>query len=218
MVKHSYLLITAFVFGFYYIFFLPNQLSEIFTLFFKVVPMLCFIAFVALTEAYKTDSYKKYIFIGLIFCTLGDLTLHWFVVGLSLFLIGHIFYIIAFLKIKKMPTPKTITLALLFFGVIMCAWVVGNIVKSGDIILSIAVITYIGIILTMAWSAFQTTLLSAIFGALFFLTSDSILALNRFVTDIKFSSFLIMSTYYTAQILFAISVSKHFANRKKMLE
>ncbi|GEK32871.1 lysoplasmalogenase [Kurthia sibirica] len=218
MIKYIYLLFTAVIFAIYYIFFLPPLFSETLTLFFKVIPMICFIVFVALTDRGSNDAYKKWLLIGLIFCTIGDVTLRWFIFGLSSFLIGHIFYIIAFLQIKKVPTPKTATLLLLLFGIVICGWVVGNIIKSGDLLLSVAVITYIAIILTMAWASFQTASLTVIFGALFFLLSDSILALNRFVTDIHYSSFLIMSTYYTAQILFTISVSKHFANRKKMLE
>ena len=51
------------------------------------------------------------------------------------------------------------------------------------------------------------------FGALFFVISDSILALNKFYTPLKKSSFIIMFTYLVAQYLIVIGILK--LNTKK---
>ena len=45
----------------------------------------------------------------------------------------------------------------------------------------------------------------ALIGALFFVTSDSILSINTFYISIGYSSELIMSTYYAAQLFIAVS-------------
>jgi len=43
-------------------------------------------------------------------------------------------------------------------------------------------------------------------GAVFFMLSDSLLAINRFVTPLPLSGLWVLSTYYTAQILIVLHV------------
>ena len=50
-------------------------------------------------------------------------------------------------------------------------------------------------------------------GAIIFVASDSILALNKFYATLQYSSFLIMLTYLTAQYLIVIGILK--LNKKK---
>lgn len=209
------ILIFAFLSACYYIFFLPENISFVVTMFFKALPIMCFLLLALLSNP---TPEKMWIPVALFTCAIGDVTLHWFIVGLSFFLLGHIFYIVAFTKTRRISPPKTAMLILLALGIIMAAWVAGNVFKSGNYILTVAILCYIGVILTMALSAIQTKNKIIISGAILFLLSDSILALNMFVADIKYSSILIMTTYYSAQCLFALSVSKHSVNRNKMLE
>lgn len=218
MGKHSYLFLIAFIFGIIYVFFMPESPSFIFEITIKVIPMICFILYVVLLPKEFKTTYTKWLLTGLIFCTLGDATLRWFIIGLTFFLIGHICYIFAFLSIKEIAPPKIAMLILLLYGIVMAAWIVGNVLKSGDLILSVSVIFYISVILTMVWAAMQTKKITVLMGAILFLISDSILALNMFVTNIDYSTLFIMSTYYYAQFLFAISVTKHFVIRRKVLE
>lgn len=213
-----YLFLIALIFGVIYIFFMPNPTSLFLGIFIKIVPLLCFILFIILLPPTLNSPFKNWLTYGLLFCMFGDATLHWFLVGLFFFLVGHICYIIAFLKIKVVSPSKVAMLLLLFYGIIIAAWVVGNIFKSGNALLTIGVIIYIAVILTMVWAALQTQQTTLIMGALLFLISDSILALNMFVTSIDHSTLLIMSTYYTAQFMFTISVTKHFAFRREVLE
>lgn len=213
--QKTIILLLAFLSACYYIFFLPENTSFIIAMFVKALPILCFLLLVLLSNPTRE---QLWIAIALFTCAIGDVTLHWFIVGLVFFLFGHIFYIVAFTRIRKVPPPKTAMLLLLALGIVMAAWVGGNVFKSGNYVLTVAILCYIAVILTMALSAIQTKNKIIISGAILFLLSDSILALNMFVADIKHSSILIMTTYYSAQCLFALSVSKHSVNRNKMLE
>lgn len=218
MSNNKYLFLIALIFSVIYIFFMPNTPSFFMSIFIKIVPLLCFIIFVILLPSSLDSSFKNWLTYGLLFCMFGDATLHWFIIGLVFFLLGHICYVIAFLKIKIIAPSKIAMLLLLFYGVIMAAWIVGNILRSGNALLTASIIFYIAVILTMVWAALQTKRPTIIMGAILFLISDSILALNMFVTSIDHPTLLIMSTYYIAQFLFTISVTKHFAIRREVLE
>ena len=54
--------------------------------------------------------------------------------------------------------------------------------------------------------------------AFLFLVSDSIIALNRFAVRIPDSAAYIMSTYYTAQLIFAITAIRDKSAKVKMSE
>lgn len=218
MITRYYLLLIGAFFAIFYIFFMPDSAPLLFSIIIKIIPMLCLLVFLVLLPDEMNDSFKKWITLGLFFCMLGDATLHWFLIGLTFFLLGHFFYILAFLEIKEKQASKWAVLLLLVYGIILSAWIIGNVLRSGNLILSIAIILYVAFILTMLWSSLQTNIATILMGALLFLFSDSILALNMFVTDIHYSTLFIMSTYYTAQFMFTISVLIHFVNRRKVLE
>jgi uncharacterized membrane protein YhhN len=67
--------------------------------------------------------------------------------------------------------------------------------------------------MVMGWQAAEMWLrwsdlsaLAAMLGAIFFMLSDSTLALNKFRAPVYQSSVVIMSTYWAAQLLIAWSV------------
>jgi uncharacterized membrane protein YhhN len=71
---------------------------------------------------------------------------------------------------------------------------------------------YMLAILLMGWQAANqmlatgtTAALMALAGALLFLVSDSVLALNRFRKAVPAAQVIILSTYYAAQMLIALS-------------
>lgn len=218
MSKHNYLFLIALIFSLIYIFLLPDSISLLSGIIIKIIPLLCFLLYIFLLPSTVSTPFKNWLTLGLFFCMIGDATLHWFMIGLSFFLLGHICYIVAFLKLKEVSPSKIAMLTLLLYGIIMAAWIVGNVFRSGNIVLSIAVIVYIAVIMTMVWAALQTKQIMIIMGAILFLISDSILALNMFVTSIDHSTLLIMMTYYSAQFLFTLSVAKHFAIRREVIE
>lgn len=150
---------------------------------------------------------------ALIFSWLGDVFLmyenissKYFVVGLLSFLTAHILYSILFFKVGKSPMTKAfwaVLSLLLIYGAFLFSQI-----QAGLGALKIPVIFYIAIILMMALTAFgrkgkvPTHSFNLVFvGALFFMASDSILAINKFLTPFPYSHLLIMGTYAAAQFM-----------------
>lgn len=165
----------------------------------------------ALSEPIST-LYRTLIVIGLLFSLGGDIFLmlpgNTFVWGLVSFLVAHLFYIAAYYS--RSGFHVTLWLLALFIlygaGLLTLLWPhVGA--------LRIPVIIYALVLLIMGWQAAEqwwtlrdsSALLAAV-GALLFLASDSILALNKFRAPVPQRDLLIMSTYYSAQLLIAWSV------------
>lgn len=211
------LLAFIFLFAIIYIFEIGIQNSD-YILIFKIIPMILIIILALTTKTANIKKYHTLIIIGLIFCTIGDYTLQWFIVGLSFFLIGHIFYISAFFTTNEQKPPKSLLIGLIIYGLIMAIIIPGGLLKDGETVLAIAVTVYIAVILTMGWSAWRTNSKFAIIGAALFIISDTVLAINRFTYDIPFSGEIIMITYYGAQLLLALSISQYSVNRNKVIQ
>ncbi|MEK5330211.1 lysoplasmalogenase [Lysinibacillus sp. FSL W8-0992] len=211
------LLTFIILFGLYYIFFF-SHIDQSLKLIFKVIPMILIIIMAATQKAQSIKKYQLLIVIGLIFCMVGDYTLQWFLIGLSSFLIGHIFYIFAFSSTNEQPVPTWAKIVLLLYGVLMAGWIATTVFKSGETILTFAVLAYISIILTMGWTAIRTRSTFAIIGAILFIASDSYLAINKFVMPLPFSHEVIMMTYYSAQILIALSILQYSEIRSKVVQ
>lgn len=209
-------ILLGLIFGFslFYIFFI-SLIPDAMVMSFKLIPMLLIITLAICKRAGNVSKFKILIIIGLIFCAIGDYTLQWFLLGLTSFFIGHIFYISAFSTTNEKPVPISIKISLFCYGAIMAIWIGSTVFKQGDGILSIAVALYIAVILTMGWTAVRTGSKFALIGALSFILSDSILAINKFVIDVPFSHQAIMLTYYLAQLLIALSISQYSAFRGK---
>ena len=79
--------------------------------------------------------------------------------------------------------------------------------------MKIPIIIYISIIAIMGWMAIERlnsiptlgTFLAAI-GAVLFMMSDAVLALNKFRKPFVSAELIVLTTYFTAQWLLAISV------------
>lgn len=203
------LIALFFIFGLYYIF-LFDTIDPSLKMLFKLLPMLLLITLAFTTKVPIKAPYYWLISTGLIVCAIGDYTLQWFIVGLSFFLTGHIFYIFAFRSTTVQKTPLYAKALLAVYGAAMLAWITGSLFANGDTVMAIAVIAYIAVILTMGWMSFRTGSTLAIFGAMLFITSDSILAINKFMFPVDFAHELIMLTYYGAQFLLMLSITQYF--------
>ncbi|HET9056798.1 MAG TPA: lysoplasmalogenase [Chitinophagaceae bacterium] len=153
----------------------------------------------------------KLIIMGLFFSFAGDVFLLWdkyFIPGLLCFLTTHILYIVYFVKtanksgwyIKKHPFA-------IFFPLIYVASLVWLLFPFLDA-LKIPVIIYALVIGTMFLSTINLykkvkspTYIYFISGAIFFVLSDSLLAINKFYTPFSYAGVTIMLTYCTAQYL-----------------
>jgi uncharacterized membrane protein YhhN len=165
---------------------------------------------------------KKWILIGLFFSWLGDLFLLldskvpiFFIVGLGSFLITHIFYILYFLSIEN-SSPSLLKKQPLLIVLTLCygsALVVLLFPYLGD--LKIPVILYAAVICTMLLCSLHISRkLPApsnsyfVAGALLFVLSDSLLAINKFYQPFAFAGTLIMLTYCAAQFYIVMGFIK----------
>lgn len=185
-----------------YIFFISDQVL------FKLIPMLLIIYHAYLQIPSKKSFTHWLVLIGLFFCMLGDGLLgKWFVIGLTAFLIGHLFYMAAFFSCWKFSKIRFGTFILIIlYGLLIGTKLMDGLVTQGNDALMGPVLFYLIVISLMAWAAIMTRNKWAIIGSLLFVVSDSILAWNMFISDITFSRLFIMTTYYGAQFLIAQSI------------
>ncbi len=155
---------------------------------------------------------------ALVFSLFGDILLmfvaqsqHFFTAGLVTFLLAHIMYILVFLKHRKKAH------SVVGFLVLLLIYALGlfYLLKDGLGEMLIPVIVYMIVILGMATTAFlrknKVSRLShnlVFVGAICFMVSDSILALNKFYQPIPFSNVSIMVTYALAQYLIVLGILK----------
>ncbi|MFC0605519.1 lysoplasmalogenase [Winogradskyella pulchriflava] len=171
-------------------------------------------------------SVKRLTLLALLFSLLGDVLLmfvdtseHFFTFGLVAFLTAHIMYVLVFLKHRnKEKSPFGFIAILLIYAA--CLF---NFLKDGLGDMLIPVIVYMIIILTMATTAFlrknRVNILSyglVFLGALSFMISDSILALNKFYQPIPLSNISIMLTYALAQFLIILGILKISVTNSKV--
>lgn len=191
-----------------YIFLIPSDPMSI-KLLFKLIPMWLILIYGYLRSPVKRKRYHFYILIGLFFCMLGDGLLSMFVIGLSAFLIGHLFYTASFLSRWHFSKLRfAIIIPLTVYGVYMGRELVHALIGDGKEGLIIPVILYLIVISFMAFSAMMTGHPWVILGSLLFVVSDSILSWNMFISDVTYSGPFIMTTYYAAQFLLAYSLGK----------
>ena len=207
-----YLLITAFN---------QEEIARILKPF--LLPLL--VVAVYLSEKFKT---KTLLLTALTFSWIGDVILLfadkgeiYFILGLVAFLVSHVFYIVLF---SKQAISKTIKNKISFGAgigliVIYFLMMISTLApKLGS--LTIPVVIYAVVISTMLFYAlkgsFQWNTIpyqSVLIGAIFFISSDSILAFNKFDQPIPYASFLIMITYLAAQFCIVWGILK--LNQKK---
>lgn len=189
-----------------YIFVIPSDPHAV-KLLFKLIPMWLMIAYAYLQIPVPRRRDHVLLVLGLFFCMLGDGLLDWFVVGLTAFLIGHLFYMASFFRNWQFSKIRLATAApIALFGLFMGRELVRALIHDQSDSLIIPVIFYICVISLMTWSAMMTGNKLAMIGSLLFTVSDSILSWNMFVSAVEFSNVLIMITYYAAQFCIASSI------------
>lgn len=214
------LIATIIITGFVYIFFIPTEPVS-FKIFMKLIPMMLIIVLAIMTRNLFSTTYKRIVIIGLVTCMVADGIIYWFLAGLITFFIGHIFYIVAFRHMTRKSIPKWAATLLILYGLFMAIWVAGSQFHVGNVVLGVAIIAYIFIISAMGWMAIRTGLPLAIMGALFFIFSDSVLAIDRFIYAVPNRDAFVMLSYYVAQFCIALSVGsrvvKYSVNRKNLI-
>lgn len=214
------LLSAIIIMGVIYIFFIPPDPVG-YKIFMKLIPMALIIMFAAMTPPLVSREYKRIIIAGLFVCMIADGVIYWFMAGLITFFIGHLFYIFAFKSASRKRVPIWAAVLLVLYGAVIAIWIAGSQFAVGEPILGAAIIAYIAVILTMGWMAIRTRMPLAITGALLFMFSDSVLAIDRFVLEIPYRDAFVMMTYYAAQVFIAASIGsrvvKYSVNRNNLI-
>lgn len=177
---------------------------------------------------YFQSPNRSFLFVmALVFCWLGDVLLLfqgelYFMLGLAAFLIGHLLYILCYRhfrwaeKANELLGPQKVRFS---FPIVLAG--TGLVVilypSLGD--LKIPVLIYALVLTVMALNALfrynRTTTKSFLFvfmGAVLFMLSDSLLAINKFYASFSSAGALIMMTYCVAQFLIVEGISLHEKN------
>ena len=125
--------------------------------------------------------------------------------GLGAFLVAHLFYIAAFIRQPVFLRSRLPVIAAI--GVYGLAMAIILLPRLGDMLLPVTV--YLIIIIGMGISASlgSTNHTLVIVGACFFILSDSLIAINRFLLPLPLSGYLVMGTYYAAQMLITLGAA-----------
>ncbi len=167
--------------------------------------------FIAATSSIKSKL-KKLIVLALIFSWGGDVLLMFqgqkdifFLLGLSSFLLAHIFYIVFFHHIRLSEGIKSniwILLLVVIYYAALIAWLSPYL---GDMTLPVRI--YGVVISFMLMLALHMLFIQEkpagrwlMIGALLFVISDSVLAVNKFYESFELSGLVIMFTYGLAQL------------------
>lgn len=199
-----------------YIFVIPSDPFAL-KLLFKLIPMWLILLYAYLQLPAEKKKLHWIIWIGIFFCMLGDGLLVWFVIGLTAFLIGHLFYLTGFLRSWSYSPLRLYSFIPLALFAIVMGWIMATaLIANDNQHLMAPVLLYILVISMMTWSAIMTGHKWLIIGAILFMISDSILAWNMFVSSVTYSGPLIMITYYSAQFLIAHSLKTVEGSRGRL--
>jgi uncharacterized membrane protein YhhN len=177
----------------------------------KSLPVLALAATVA---AAAGSTYGRLVAAGLVASAVGDVCLVFpsgFLFGLGAFLLGHLCYVGAFAGGAVVTGPSVlaaVVLGVLAGGMLRYLW--PHVRARG---VRWPVVAYMATISTMAWCAVAAATgptpaaaaTAAAVGAVTFMVSDSVLAVDRFARPFAGAHAVVMVTYYTAQMLIARS-------------
>ena len=167
----------------------------------------------ALSLSTADPAYRRWIVIGLLWSTLGDVLLmlpgDYFLHGLVSFLVAHIAYLMAFIKRERLfaSLAPFVAYALVAIAVLTYLW---SGIPAPMRIPVVVYVTALGMMAAQAAAIWtirrdRITGLAAIGGALFML-SDSLIAFNRFGEPFDASRWMVLTSYWMAQWLIARSV------------
>lgn len=157
-----------------------------------------------------TGGFPRICLTGALFGSLcGDILLdlpyaNLFIFGLVAFLLAHLFYTVLFFRYAKSPDgfSKGIMAGLVLFAGLMI-WIFRGIPPA----LYGPVVLYIGVIITMSIGALLVPAENRylLWGALLFIASDVVLAINKFLVTIPSGRIINISLYFIAQFIIIIT-------------
>lgn len=147
--------------------------------------------------------------VALCFHSVGDVLLDWdrtklFLPAVGTFMVGHALYLVTFwpsrMALSALPVAKqTLVGTLVLYGIAMAAFIIPHLPKN----MLAMVAVYMFVILAMAFVATCANFRNpwVIVGALLYVLSDSLIAVNTFVRPLGAAAHLIWPLYYAGQLL-----------------
>jgi uncharacterized membrane protein YhhN len=160
----------------------------------------------------SSTTLKKWILPALFFSWVGDILLMFqvasqlfFLLGLSSFLLAHIFYIIFFqsIRAREKTTPKLwLLLIVLVYYTALISFLSPHLrdMKLPVIIYGAVISLMLSLALDMLFISNKRAGRWMMTGALLFVLSDSVLAINQFYQSFPLAGVIIMLTYGLAQL------------------
>lgn len=173
--------------------------------FLKGLPVLYLMLELLNQSNYLSSVFAVFLLAGLFFSFCGDLFLLFpnkFKIGAVAFGTAHIFYSAGFLSAANFQVYPYLSIPFIAVGFIFYR-LIAKFAKEEKMLVSF----YILLIGTMGFSVFNYSLLLApanftvAAGVLLFLISDAVLAFGRYRKSFVGSNFIVLSTYYSAQLL-----------------
>jgi len=159
----------------------------------------------ALRRGHDTPIVRRWVLLGLVFSLAGDVALLWpkegFLPGLVSFLLAHLAYLVAFTRVQRLAAwPVAFAV---YAGV--AGWILWRLWPGVPTALQAPVVAYVVCLAAMAAQAavlwrrgVPRAAVLALGGALF-MTSDALLATNKFAGPLPLASLWILGTYWSAQ-------------------
>ena len=167
----------------------------------KALPVTA-LAVVVLRNVRTRQGYM--LFAGLLLSVVGDVALdlereRYFIIGLGSFLVAHLLYISSFLHSFSFSRARLpFILLILAYGLVI-GWFLRDI-PGGEFV---PVMVYLGAVTVMVISAVCVGPVTPwlIAGAVVFMLSDTVIAINKFMHPIPHSMFYNIGSYFIAQFL-----------------
>jgi len=176
-----------------------------------IAPIL--IGYIAASATLIKSALYKWVIGALVFSWIGDILLMleskgsiFFIFGLISFLIAHICYIDFFNVIRLKRQIKTNwsiigAVAIYYFTLIIFLFPHLGALKIPVIIYGIVISSMLAIALHLRTIKFAAAGISIMLGAILFVASDTMLAINKFYAPFEYAGILILITYAFAQLM-----------------
>jgi uncharacterized membrane protein YhhN len=184
----------------------------------KPLVVISLLIFFFAQSKHLNNTIRILMILALVFSLFGDIALlfdginpNYFIIGLASFLLAHVMYIVLFLKQRDLnKSPVGFMVAMIIYATLLF-----YLLKNGLGDLLLPVIIYMIVILTMSTTAFirtkhpdNSSYLWVFSGAMMFMISDSILAIDKFYQPLAMSSISIMLSYALAQYFIVMGILK----------
>jgi len=194
---------------------------------FKPLIIIWLLAYFVLQTKLVRSNLKKWIIAALLFSWLGDVLLMlqdnnslFFLLGLSAFLVAHIFYIVFFHFIRLNENVKSrwwLVLIVALYYLILISLLSPHL---GDMKLPVriyaVVISFMFMLaMHMLFIKNKNAGLLLLTGALLFVLSDSILAINKFYQSFEIAGIVVMLTYGLAQLFITEGAIRYISSAYK---